>query len=265
MRELVFIGMGLDDEMGISLRGLEEIKNARSVFIELYTNLMPNFSLDNLKKISGKKIRELSRKDLEEDEGKIIINTARKGKTVFLVPGDPLIATTHTSLRLEAQKHKIRNRIVHGVSIISAIIGISGLHNYKFGQTVTVPLPENFSETPYNVIKKNKENGLHTLCLLDINSKNQEFLSINDALKILLNIEKRKQKNIVTIDTIAIGVARIGNSSQIIQAGYIRDLIKIDFGGPPQSLVFPGKLHFTEKEALIAFLMAPKKIGEFTI
>lgn len=262
MKELVFIGIGLDDEKGISLRGLEEIKNARSVFIELYTNLMPNFSLENLKKISGKKIRKLSRKDLEEDQGKIIINAAKKGKTVFLVPGDPLIATTHTSLRLEAQKNKIRNRIVHGVSIISAIIGASGLHNYKFGKTVTIPLPENFSETPYQVIQKNKESGLHTLCLLDINSKKQEFLSINDALRTLLNIEKIKQKKVVNMDTIVIGVARIGSSSQLIKGGYIQDIIKIDFGGPPQSVVFPGELHFTETEALIAFTNAPKKIGE---
>ena len=41
MRELVFVGLGLEDENGISIQGLEEVKSAESVFIELYTNLKP--------------------------------------------------------------------------------------------------------------------------------------------------------------------------------------------------------------------------------
>lgn len=262
MKEIVFVGLGLDNEMGISLNGLEEIKSSKNVFIELYTNLMPNFSVNNLELISGKKIQILSRQDLEENQGEIILNSARKGKTVFLVPGDPLIATTHISLRLEAQKRKIVNRVVHGVSIISAIIGQSGLQNYKFGKTVTIPLPENSSATPYNVIRTNKENGLHTLCLLDINSKTQQFLSINKALRLLLDTEKKRRKKIVNMNTIVIGVARIGSESQLVKAGYIEDLLEFDFGDPPQSLIFPGKLHFIETETLIAFANAPKKIGD---
>ena len=69
-----------------------------------------------------------------------------------------------------AKNTMFKTRIVHGVSIMSAIIGLSGLHNYKFGKTVTIPFIENFSETPYNVIAQNKNSGLHTLCLLDINT-----------------------------------------------------------------------------------------------
>jgi len=109
MREIVFVGLGLNDEKGISLRGLEEIKNAKNIFIELYTNLMPNFSLKNLEFISGKQPYILSRRELEEEEGKIILDAAERGRTVFLVPGDPLIATTHISLRLEAKKTQNKN------------------------------------------------------------------------------------------------------------------------------------------------------------
>ena len=263
MREIVFVGLGLNNEKGISLRGLEEIKNAKNVFIELYTNLMPNFSLDNLKIISGKQPYKLSRHELEEEEGEIVLNAAEKGKTVFLVPGDPLIATTHISLRLEAKKRKIKTRIVHGTSIISAIIGVSGLHNYKFGKTVTIPLPGNFSETPYNVIIQNKKNGLHTLCLLDINAKHKQFLSINEALRVLLDIEQKRGKQIATLDTFAVGAARVESVTQILEADCIANLLEIDFGGPPQSLIFPSKLHFMEAEALIAFAKAPRKIKEY--
>ncbi len=262
MREIVFVGLGLNDEKGISLRGLEEIKNAENIFIELYTNLMPNFSLKNLEFISGKQPYILSRRELEEEEGKIILDATERGRTVFLVPGDPLIATTHISLRLEAKKRKIKTRIIHGTSVISAIIGQTGLHNYKFGKTVTIPLPGNFSETPYKVIIQNKKSGLHTLCLLDINAKTQQFLSINEALRTLLDIEQKRKQQATTLDTFAIGVARIGSSSQFLKADNIVNLLKIDFGGPPQSLIFPGDLHFMETEALIAFAQAPQNIKE---
>lgn len=262
MREIVFVGIGLNDEKGISLKGLEEIKNSENIFIELYTNFMPNFSIKNLEFISGKKINRLSRRELEEEDGKIILDATERGKTVFLVPGDPLIATTHISLRLEAKKRKIRTRIVHGASVISAIIGQTGLHNYKFGKTVTIPLSGNYSETPYKVIIQNKKRGLHTLCLLDINTKSQQFLSIKEALRTLLDIEQKRKKQVTTLNTFAIGVARIGNSSQFIKANNIENLLKIDFGGPPQSLIFPGELHFMESEALIAFAQAPPRIKE---
>ena len=45
MKELIFIGLGLNDEKGISLKGLEETKTADHVFLELYTSLLPDFSL----------------------------------------------------------------------------------------------------------------------------------------------------------------------------------------------------------------------------
>jgi len=179
------------------------------------------------------------------------------GKTVFLVPGDPFIATTHITLRIEAKKQRIKTRIVHGISIISAIISLSGLHNYKFGKTVTVPFPENFSETPYNVIAQNKSTQLHTLCLLDLKATSNEYLSINQAIKMLLEIEQRKKMNIITPDTVAVGIARAGNISPKLKADYVQNLSDFDFGEPPFSLIIPGELHFMEIEALIAFADAP--------
>ena len=185
MKELVFVGLGLHDEKGISLNGIEEAKTADTIFMELYTNLLPEFSVERFESMVGKKIHLLQRHNLEEENGALLLTAAKKSKTVFLVPGDPLIATTHVALRIEAEEHGIKTRIIHGASIISAIMGLSGLHNYKFGKTVTVPFPENFSETPYNVITQNKELGLHTLCLLDLRIDEKRFLTINEALTLL--------------------------------------------------------------------------------
>ncbi|MFQ6073900.1 MAG: SAM-dependent methyltransferase, partial [Candidatus Bathyarchaeia archaeon] len=97
--ELVFVGLGLYDERDISLQGLETIKEANKVFAELYTSLMPAFSISRLEKLGKKKISLVSRRDLEEEAGRKILNAAKRGKTVLLVPGDPLIATTHVDLR----------------------------------------------------------------------------------------------------------------------------------------------------------------------
>jgi diphthine synthase len=142
---------------------------------------------------------------------------------------------------------------------MSAIISLSGLHNYKFGKTVTVPFPDNFSETPYNVILQNKKVGLHTLCLLDLKANENLFLSINQAIKMLREVEEKKKLEVVTPDTVAIGIARAGGDKPTLKADFVSDLENFDFGQPPYSLIFPGDLHFMEADSLIAFAGAPVK------
>ena len=257
MNELVFVGLGLNDEKGISLKGLEETKTADYVFMELYTSLMPDFSLQRFEFLCGKKVQEVSRRELEEENGVIILDAAKKGKAVFLVPGDPFIATTHVTLRVDAEKHGIKTRIIHGASIISAIISLSGLHNYKFGKTVTIPFPDNFSETPYNVVAQNKKLGLHTLCLLDLKANEKQFLSINQAIAMLLKVEQKNKKEVITPNTAAVGIARAGSNNPTLKADFVKDLANFYFGEPPYSLIFPGDMHFMETESLIAFAGAP--------
>jgi diphthine synthase len=259
--ELVFIGLGLQDHLGISLRGLEETKTADKVFIELYTSLLPGFSAKHFAELSGKKLQTVLRRDLEEENGKVVLEAAQVGKAVLLVPGDPLIATTHVALRIQAEKHGVKTRVIHGTSAISAVIGLSGLHNYKFGKTVTIPFPdETPSETPYEVIAQNKKLGLHTLCLLDIRAEEKRYLDINDALKELLETEAKREETIVTMDSLVVGVARAGSSTPTVKADFVKSLLDYDFGHPPHSLIFPGKLHFMEVEALVVLAGAPETL-----
>lgn len=260
MRELIFVGLGLNDETGISIRGLEATRSADSVFMELYTSLLPDFSLKKFEALAGKKATLLSRHSLEEENGETVLRAAETGRTVFLVPGDPFVATTHSALRVEADARGITTKIIHGASAMSAVVGLSGLHNYKFGKTVTVPFPDNSSETPYNVIAQNKTLGLHTLCLLDLKADEQRFLSINEGLRILLEIESHKKQGAVTLETLCVGAARVGSTYPTLKAGWAKEMLNYDFGGPPQTLIFPGELHFTEVEALIRFAGAPAKL-----
>jgi diphthine synthase len=261
--EIVFVGLGLHDEWGMSLRGLEEVKSADSVFLELYTNLLPGFSLKHLKEIAGHDIHIVSRKEIEEENGQCILKAAELGKTALLIPGDPLIATTHVTLRIEAEKRGIRTHIVHGASIFSAVIGLSGLHNYKFGKCVTIPFPdETAPDTPYNVIAQNLKLRLHTLCFLDIKTEEKRYLSIHDALEALLRVEAKRKEGMVTLDTLAVGIARAGSSKPTVKAGFLDELRNYDFGRPPFSLIFPGELHFMEAEALVQLAGAPARLRE---
>ena len=262
--ELVFVGLGLHNEKGISLRGVEETKEADVVFAELYTSLMAGLSIKRLERIVGKKVSIVSRKALEEEEGRLILQRAKERKIAFLVPGDPLIATTHVDLRIRAEKQGIKTRVVHGASVVSAVIGLSGLQNYKFGRSVTIPFVDEMlvSETPYKVIAENKKMGLHTLCFLDIKTEEKRYMTIKEGLRHLLAVEKRKKQEVVTFDTLVVGIARAGSRDPIVKAGYIKEVMAHDFGAPPQSLIFPGKLHFMEAEALITLAKAPEQIRQ---
>ena len=261
MGELIFVGLGLYDELDISLRGLEMIKRADYVYAEFYTSLMAGFHLKKLKELTGKKIIAVSRKVLEEENGEVILQKATNAKVVFLVPGDPLIATTHIDLRIQAEKHSIKTHVVHGASIISAAIGLSGLQNYKFGRSVTVPFPEGgfLSEIPYDVISENKTRDLHTLCFLDIQAEKQRCMTIKEALTLLLTLEQKKKQHVVTQDSLAVTVSRAGAEDATVRAEKVGNLMKLDFGAPPHALIFPAeKLHFMEAEALVRLANAPE-------
>lgn len=267
MGELIFIGLGLHDDMDISLRGLEATKTSDHIYAESYTSLMAGFSMERFKRTIGKEVSIVSRKDLEDNEGEEILQKATDGKVAFLVPGDPMIATTHIDLRIRAKKMGIRTKIIHGASIISATISVSSLQNYRFGRSVSIPLSdgEYISETPYDVIAENKARNLHTLCFLDIKAEEKRFMTINESLKALLSLEKRRKEDIITPKSLAIGLARAGSEDVAAKADYIEDLLDYDFGGPPHSLVIPAnRLHFMEAEALINLADAPTEVREMT-
>ncbi len=258
------MGLGLYDEKDLSLRGLEEIREVDAVFTELYTSLMPGLSIQKLEELVGKRITVVSRQVLEEEGGQPILREAEVGKVALLVPGDPLIATTHLDLRVRAEKRGIKTRIVHGASIVSAVIGLSGLQNYKYGRSVTIPFPEEgfTSQTPYKVIMENRKMELHTLCFLDIKAEKKRYMTIRDGLEALLTTEKQKRKRVITPDTLVIGIARAGSKEPTVKAGYVEKLMRQNFGDPPHTLIFPGKLHFMEAEALITLAEAPEQIRE---
>lgn len=251
---LALVGLGLHDEKDLTIRGLELAKAADRVYIELYTSNWFG-SLKNLEKIVGKKIEILARKDLEEDCKKTI-ERAKKEAVVIFVLGDPLVATTHATLISDAKKAAVEVKIIHNASIVSAIAE-TGLHLYKFGATVTIPFAEKtkgkLPESVYETIKETKSRGLHTLCLLDVVADEEKFMTANEGMKILLELESKRKEKVFTDDTMVVVFARAGSDDFEIFYGSVAEILKKDFGKPPMVLIISGVLHFTEKEFLEKF------------
>ncbi len=242
---LYLIGLGVGDERDISVKGLEACKKADVVFIETYTSPI-DVDLKNLEKMIGKRVRMLGREDVEEKN--IVIREAKSKNVAFLVPGDPLFATTHKELVKECIQKNIKFKIIHASSILTAV-GECGLSLYKFGRVVSIPeVRENFFPlSPYEHVEQNKKIGLHTLILLDIE------MNANRAIEILLEMESKKKKGLFTPETKLVIIARAGTEYPKIAYGKISTLINKDFGALPHCIILPAELEFHEREFLELF------------
>ncbi len=245
---LYLIGIGLNDEKDISVRGLEVVRSCAAVYLESYSSLL-NCSIPDLERFYGKKIIVADRKLVEQSE-EILAAAARKN-VALLVIGDPWGATTHIDIMLRCRAKDIEFKVINNASIITAV-GITGLQIYKFGKTTSIPYPDrNFRpETSYEIINQNRLLGLHTLLLLDIRPDLGKFMTVAEAIGVLLEIESRKQQRAFTEATFCVGCARIGSDDFVVKAAAARDLKKFDFGKQPHCLIVPGELHFVEEEAL---------------
>ncbi len=253
---LTLIGLGLHDEADITVKGLREAKSSDLLFAEFYTSTMTGLDIEKLETLVGKKITVLERSELEEkSEG--ILEEAKTKKVALLVPGDPLISTTHIHLRIEAKKMGIETRVIHNASIHSAGPSISGLQNYKFGRSATIAIPQDgfAPETPYDVVKENKERGLHTLLFLDIkvDGDSRVQMKAGEAIKTLLKIEEKRKEGVFTDETLCIVLGNVGSDEPVMRAGTAEEFIEGDFGPTPHSLIVPGELHFMEEEYLREF------------
>ncbi len=252
------VGLGISGSLGLPKRVIEELKNYDYIFFEKYTSPIPDLDLEKLKEELGKGIKELRR---EEVESTFLVELAEKSNVALLCGGDPLIATTHLSLILMAKRKGIKYKVFHSSSIYTAAPGACGLQIYKFGRSTTIPKPTRgfFPESPYLVIRDNLKLGLHTLVLLDT-LEGERTLKVNEGLKILEKIEEKRKEGVIRERRLVIGLSDLGSESEIIKAGYVKDLIEEDFPGKCQCMIFPGKLHFLEAEALVELAGAPEEI-----
>ncbi|EPR79660.1 Diphthine synthase [Spraguea lophii 42_110] len=243
---LNIIGLGLGNEKDITLNSLEIIKNSDVIYLEDYTCFI-NINVTNYEKLFGKEIKLCSR-DLLEIENEVI-NESKSKNVTLLVIGTPLFATTHTDIIIRAKENNIKVNLVHNVSILSSI-GSCGLYSYNFGKTVSIPY---FTETwkPisfYDRIKGNIENKSHTLCLLDIRKIENRYMTANEAIEQLLEIENITKYNLITENSKIIVICRFATEKQKIFYDEIKNLRNEDFGEKLHSLIIPAELERNEEE-----------------
>ena len=242
---LYFIGLGLGDEKDITVKGLEAVKNADVVYLEAYTSKLVNCNKAKLEKFYGKTIVSADRDLVENRAEGTILKDAVDKEVAFLVVGDVFSATTHVDLRKRAEELKIKTIVIHNTSILTAV-GIAGLDLYKYGRVTTIPFDNKNFKSPYEVIKKNLKNELHTLVLLDLDPLNDKYMTVNTALEYLL-------KQGMPSEQLCAGCCGVGSDNVLIKAGKAKELLKKEFNKYPQCVIVPAKMHFMEEEALNKF------------
>lgn len=259
---LTFIGIGLYDEKDISVKGLEAVRQADHVYAEFYTSVLMGTKHEKLEAFYEREITILDREDVEQQPD--WLQRAVIEDVVFLTGGDAMVSTTHVDLRMRARDMGIETHIIHGSSIVSAVPGLTGLQNYRFGKSTTIPHPYThkgrniISHTPYDTIKSNLEADMHTLIFLDIDPV-KGYMTINRGCELLLEIDSQ-EGDLELAGRLGVGVVRAGSPEPVVKALPLGELAVFDFGGPLHILVVPANLHFMEAEALVKLAGAPGRI-----
>jgi len=250
--ELWFVGLGLDDERGLSRRALD-VLGSSEVLAEEYTAVAPAGTLERLSAAIGRPVRTLDR-DLLESEAPVLEALGRSPRVALLVVGDPFAATTHVALRLAAERAGHTWRYLPNASILTAAAGYLGLMHYRFGRPVSLPLPAPGFEprSPLERIGENRSRGLHTLLLLDLKPREGRFLSAGEALGVLR--DRDPEARVIPDDAPVAVAARVGRDDAAGFFGPFARLRRRDFGPPLHAVVIPApELHFEEAAALERF------------
>ena len=245
---LWFVGLGISGTRSIPIEVVKIIQEADFVYLEAFTSPISKQHEDEIKNMVNGSFK-IAKRWLVED-GQEILKTSKSSTVVLLSYGDPYVATTHIELRTRAKLENIETNTIHSASAITSMTGEAGLQFYKVGRMVTIMNEKKSTITPYTAIFKNLTQGLHSIILLEYNHDENYFLDPKDAISNLLDVEKEQKRNVLNNDTFAIIASRIGFETQKIISGKFSNLLKVDFGEPPHSIIITGKLHFTESDAI---------------
>jgi|SRR3989338_856487 len=231
---LILIGTGIAFDLTQS--AMEALKQCDKIYWEGYTGLIPKERIAELGRELGKEPIQLKR---EQVESRFLVNEAKTAPIALLTSGDPLTATTHIALILEAEKADIATRIIPNSSIYTAAPGKAGLQIYRFGKTVSLVnlRPGYAPQSAFEGIRQNLKNNLHTLILLDTEPQPMEA-------KTALGMLER-----VRVDKVVV-LSRLGAADERIRYGTISLLKEQELGEAPFCIIAHAQLHPLEEEAL---------------
>lgn len=252
---LYLVGFGPSARF-LSIAALQALAHADKVYVDVYTSFAEGFSLELVKSLApSAEVVEASRKILEDLSHKIV-DEAKRANVVVLVAGDPLTATTHNALWLEALKRGVKVEVIPAVSGVQLAIAVTGLSWYRFGRPITLVYPEEHYK-PYStieVIVDNLERGLHTLVLLDFRVDQGKIMDVKTAVKLLFELARELNgKDFLERlrEAIMVGIARAGFRDQKCVAGCLKDILDSEFPPPPHTLIVAHpRLHPIEEDLL---------------
>jgi len=239
----ILAGLGHNTEE-IPIGVLKYLKEADLVFLEGYTNLIGEDVLEYLRSIR-EDIRIVDRKFVEEELEKIIIENRNK-KIMLLISGNPLFATTHSYFLKFCKENRIDFKVILAPSVFDEV-GKTGLFLYKFGRIVSIPFHE--AESFFDDILINYKDNMHTLVLLDLDPISNKYLSVKEAVKRILDLDKRKGTNIFSEDKKIIICSNLGRKNEKILYITIKEALNLDVD-PPVCIIIPGRLNEIEEEIL---------------
>ena len=240
---LVLVGIGPGTVETMTTEAIETAKAADFRRYEAYTALWSEDELVKLVAAIGP-IEKVMRPEVENPEE--ILGLAKDNLVALLVVGDPLQATTHVDLQMQAAEQGIDCKIVHGISITNLVTGAIGLSNYKFGRQTTITYPYNgwIATSPLEVIAINRAQGLHTLALLDLDptgagTGEQKPMEPKDAVVSLIAMAEKlvEVKENLTNDSVLEQLKIAAAESICAEIYSLPVVICSDMGTPQQSIV----------------------------
>ena len=193
---LFLIGMGPGGVSNMTEGAISAAKAADHRRYEAYTALWSEEDLSELEDRIGP-IEKIMRPEVEKPAQ--LLELASTSSVALLVVGDPLQATTHVDLQLQAAEAGVSCSVIHGISITSIVSGAVGLSNYKFGRQTTLTYSYEggwIATSPLEVIGLNHAQGLHTLVFLDLDptgagTGDQRPMQPKDAVESLLSMAEK--------------------------------------------------------------------------
>ena len=274
---LLLVGMGPGRISSMTIEAKNAAKSADFRRYEAYTALWPADELAKLEEDIGD-IEMVMRPEVESPTE--LLDLAKSHLVALLIVGDPLQATTHVDIQLQALEAGINCIVFHGISITTLVTGAVGLSNYRFGRQTTITYPYGgwVATSPLEVIAVNIFQNQHTLALLDLDptgagTGKQIPMQPGDAYaslglmkeKLSSNMSDMPEDNTIDsmkklafkeftdkdLDSIKVVLcADMGTKDEKITYTTVGDLKNLD-GGRLNCLIFPAITSEVEEKALL--------------
>ena len=266
---LVLIGMGPGGVAGMTRAAILAAKNANYRRYEAYTALWSDDDLADLESEIGH-IEKVMRPEVEDPVE--LLRLAKSEVVALLVVGDPLQATTHVDLQLQAEEAGVDCTVIHGVSITGLVTGAIGLSNYKFGRQTTLTYPYGgwVATSPLEVIATNRMQDLHTLALLDLDPTGEGVggqvpMQPKDAANSMLLMAKKLENSYEEMsDESTFDKLKIEACKKICEE--INSLMVVlcsDMGTPEQNITYLPLSELSNAEVgRLHCLVIPAKLGD---